>query len=62
MKKIKQLLAQIGRNISGNALVLVAAGMPVLVGGAGFAVDVAQWYMWKRELQYAVDQAAYAGA
>ena len=62
MKKIKHLLSQIAGCISGNGLVLVAAGMPVLVGGAGFAVDVAQWYMWKRELQYAVDQAAYAGA
>ena len=30
MKKIKQLLSQIARNISGNALVLVAAGMPVI--------------------------------
>ena len=34
----------------------------MLVGGAGFAIDIAQWYMWKRELQHAVDQAAYAGA
>lgn len=46
----------------GNALVLVAAGMPVLIGSVGFAVDTAQWYLWKRELQHAVDQAAYAGA
>ncbi|APE28785.1 hypothetical protein BMF35_a1956 [Aurantiacibacter gangjinensis] len=36
--------------------------MPVLIGGAGLGVDVTQWYMWKRELQYAVDQAAVAGA
>ncbi|WP_199857853.1 Tad domain-containing protein [Erythrobacter sp. EC-HK427] len=41
---------------------LVALGMPVLVGGAGLAVDVSQWYVWKREVQYAVDQAAIAGA
>ncbi|WP_343807366.1 Tad domain-containing protein [Alteraurantiacibacter aestuarii] len=41
---------------------LVALGMPVLIGGAGLGVDLAQWYMWKRELQYAVDQAAVAGA
>lgn len=47
---------------SGNALVMVATGLPMLVGGAGFAVDLSQWYMWKRELQYAVDQAAYSGA
>lgn len=47
---------------SGNATLIVAMGMPALIGGAGFAVDTAQWYMWKRELQYATDQAALAGA
>ena len=43
-------------------MIMVAAGAPLLIGGAGFAVDTAQWYMWKREMQHAVDQAAYAGA
>lgn len=47
---------------SGNATLLVALGAPVLIGGAGIGVDLAQWYMWKRELQFAVDQAAVAGA
>jgi len=37
-------------------------GLPVLIGGAGLGVDLTQWYMWKRELQFAVDQAAIAGA
>lgn len=45
-----------------NATLLMAVGMPVLVGGAGLAVDTAQWYQWKGELQYAADQAAIAGA
>ena len=50
------------RSRSGNAALIVALGMPALIGGAGLAVDTAQWYMWKRELQFAVDQAAIAGA
>ena len=37
-------------------------GMPMLIGGAGLSVDTAQWYLWQRELQFAVDQAAIAGA
>lgn len=62
MGKFHNFLNRLRRNKSGNALMIVAAGMPVLIGGAGFAVDTAQWYMWQRELQHAVDQAAYAGA
>ncbi|GMN01423.1 pilus assembly protein TadG-related protein [Erythrobacter sp. MTPC3] len=62
MGKLSKFLTKLRTNRSGNALIIVATGLPVLIGGAGFAVDTAQWYMWKRELQYAVDQAAYAGA
>ncbi|WP_369025200.1 TadE/TadG family type IV pilus assembly protein [Qipengyuania sp. RANM35] len=49
-------------DVSGNALMLTAMGAPVIFGGAGLGVDLAQYYMFKRELQYAVDQAAVAGA
>ena len=62
LNKVKGLMTSLRRNMSGNVLLMVAAGAPVLIGGAGFAVDTAQWYMWKREMQYAVDQAAMAGA
>lgn len=62
LNKVKGLMTRLRRNISGNVLLMAAAGAPVLIGGAGFAVDTAQWYMWKREMQYAVDQAAMAGA
>lgn len=62
MGNFRQFFSRLRENCSGNALIIVASGMPVLIGGAGFAVDTAQWYMWKRELQHAVDQAAYAGA
>ncbi|MHA6333512.1 pilus assembly protein TadG-related protein [Qipengyuania sp. CAU 1752] len=59
---IRTFFKKLGRSQSGNAALLVALGMPVLVGGTGYAVDTAQWYLWKRELQHAVDQAAIAGA
>lgn len=62
MAYLGKLMSKLKACTSGNALIIVAMGTPVLVGGAGFAVDTAQWYMWKRELQFAVDQGAIAGA
>ena len=62
MSTIRQLTAKLRGDTRGNAIMITALAIPTLIGGAGFAVDTAQWYMWKRELQHAVDQAAYAGA
>ena len=62
LSSIRRKLAGLKGNTSGNATLLVALGMPILIGGSGLAVDTAQWYTWKRELQFAVDQAALAGA
>lgn len=58
----KRNMRRLARNRSGNAVLLVAAGLPALIGAAGLGVDTAQWFMWKREMQYAADQAAMAGA
>jgi hypothetical protein len=41
---------------------IVAFGMPALIGAAGLSVDITQWYVWKRELQHSVDQAAIGAA
>ena len=62
LRKLRNHIRTVGKSDSGNATLLVALGMPVLIGGAGLGVDVTQWYMWNRELQFAVDQAAIAGA
>lgn len=59
---IRRTLRNLKLSTSGNATLLVAIGMPAMIGGSGLAVDTAQWYMWKRELQNATDQAALAGA
>jgi hypothetical protein len=53
---------RLAQSTSGNALLMMALGMPALIGAAGYGVDMAQLYMWKRELQHSVDQAAIAGA
>lgn len=62
MGTLTRLCRRIRKSKSGNAALMVGLGLPALIGGTGFAVDTAQWYLWKRELQYAVDQAAIAGA
>ncbi|WP_336986436.1 pilus assembly protein TadG-related protein [Altererythrobacter aquiaggeris] len=60
--KFRGLLRNLRKNTSGNAVMIMAVGMPALIGAAGYGIDTAQWYMWKRELQHSVDQAAIAGA
>ncbi len=45
----------------GNALLLAAAALPLVVGSAGLATDTIQWTLWKRQLQRAADSAAIAG-
>ena len=47
---------------SGQALVLVAITMVVLIGFVGLAIDVGNAYLTQRELQKAADAAALAGA
>lgn len=62
LNKIRRNLARLRSNTSGNAILLVAIGIPMLIGAGGAAVDITQWYTWKRELQNATDQGAMAAA
>ena len=50
------------RDRKGNAMLIAAFAMPVLVGASGLATDTVQWTLWKRQLQRQADSAALAGA
>lgn len=60
--RIFPFVKRLAKAKSGNATMFVALGLPALLGATGYGVDTAQWYMWHRELQHSVDQAAIGGA
>jgi hypothetical protein len=49
------------RDKRGNALVIAAAALPLVLGSAGLASDTVEWALWKRQLQRAADSGAIAG-
>ncbi|QIK79526.1 hypothetical protein G7077_12020 [Sphingomonas piscis] len=53
-------LKKLVRNVDGNALMIAAASMPLMMGAAGLGVDAIQWALWKRQLQRTADSAAIA--
>lgn len=61
-KRAKRFFRSFGKDTGASALIIAAFGAPMIVGGGGLAVDFAQFYLWKRELQFAADQAAIAAA
>lgn len=58
---MRNLMTKIWHDKRGNALILAAAALPLLIGSAGLATDTIQWALWKRQLQRAADSAAIAG-
>lgn len=58
LRRIRRILA----NDRGNALLIAAASMPVLIGAGGLATDTIQWTLWNRQIQRQADSAALAGA
>lgn len=58
---MRDMLKKLWRDRRGNALVLAAAALPLVMGSAGLASDTIQWVVWKRQLQKAADSAALAG-
>ena len=58
---MRNFLKRLWKDTAGNVLMVSGAGTVALVGGAGLGVDTVQWYLWKRQLQQAVDSSALAG-
>lgn len=58
---MRKLFKRLWDNERGNALIIVGASLPLIMGAAGLASDTIQWALWKRELQRAADSAAMAG-
>lgn len=56
-----QAFKRLWRDRRGNALVILGAALPLVVGSAGLATDTIQWALWKRQLQRTADSAALAG-
>jgi Flp pilus assembly protein TadG len=61
LKAMRALFDRLRKDAGGHVLLLAGAGTVALVGGAGLGVDTVQWYLWKRQLQQAVDSSALAG-
>lgn len=58
---MRNLMSKIWNDKRGNAMIIAAAALPLLIGSAGLATDTIQWALWKRQLQRAADSAAIAG-
>jgi len=55
-------MSTVRKNESGQAIVLMALSLAVIMGMAAFVIDVGSWYHTKRHLQGTADAAALAGA
>ena len=55
-------LRKLSRNERGNALIICAATLPLVIGAAAIGVDTIQVSLARRQLQRAADSAAIAGA
>ncbi|MBX7496531.1 hypothetical protein K3172_11755 [Qipengyuania sp. 6B39] len=60
--KLANVLRRLRGDNKGNVLLMAGAALTGLVGAAGIGVDTVQWYLWKRQMQQAVDTGSVAGA
>jgi len=61
VSRMMTFMKKLWQDKRGNALVIAAGALPLVIGSAGLASDTIQWSMWKRSLQRAADSAAIAG-
>ena len=54
---MRNLMTKIWHDKRGNAMIIAAAALPLLIGSAGLATDTIQWALWKRQLQRVADSA-----
>ena len=50
------------KDVRGNVLIMTGSGIFALIGAGGLGVDTVHWFLWKRQIQQAVDSGAIAGA
>ncbi|MFA6219579.1 MAG: pilus assembly protein TadG-related protein [Erythrobacter sp.] len=62
ISRIVHILRRLSGDQRGNVLLMAGAALTGLIGAAGIGVDTVQWYLWKRQMQQAVDTGATAGA
>lgn len=61
-RRLIRLMGRLGADSRGVILPLMAFALPVLIGFAALAVDVAAWYTAKQVLQTAADAGSVAGS
>lgn len=59
---LRKVLRGIKSDEGGNALMIGAITLPMVIGAAGLGLDTVQWTLTQRQLQRAADSAAIAGA
>jgi len=62
ISRIAKIVRRLRGDQRGNVLLMAAAALTGVIGAAGISVDTVQWYLWKRQMQQAVDTGATAGA
>ena len=61
-RSVSEAFERFARNRRGNAIIIIAASLPMVIGFCGLGLDVVTWYQQEDRVQQAADIAAYGGA